>query len=121
MQPLLTDLPHEAFLLICLNRASQVIHHQIISSGGISGTVVDIRLVLKTAIEKLASNIIVAHNHPSGNITPSLEDEKITLQLKDAAKIMSIGLCDHLIIGNGKYYSFADMGKLWIIKESLCQ
>lgn len=112
VQPFLADLPHEAFLLVCLNRANQLIHHQIISIGGVSGTVADIRIILKVAIEKLASGIIVAHNHPSGNVQPSSEDEKLTKQLKEAAKYMNINLHDHLIVGNSNYFSFADEGKL---------
>lgn len=111
-QQFLSDLAHEKFLLICLNTRNQILHHEILSSGGISGTVVDIRLVMKTALEKLASGIIVAHNHPSGNIRPSVEDDKLTKQLKEAAKLMNIGLLDHLIIGNGTYFSFADEQKL---------
>lgn len=112
VQPFLADLPHEAFLLVCLNRANQLIYHQTISIGGVSGTVADIRIILKVAIEKLASGIIVAHNHPSGNVQPSSEDEKLTKQLKEAAKYMNINLHDHLIVGNSNYFSFADEGKL---------
>ncbi|HEY0262363.1 MAG TPA: DNA repair protein RadC [Chitinophagales bacterium] len=111
-QQFLADLPHEKFLLICLNTRNQILHHEILSSGGVSGTVVDLRMVLKIAIEKLASGIIVAHNHPSGNVRPSLEDDKLTKQLKEAAKLMNILLQDHLIIGNGTYFSFADERKL---------
>lgn len=111
-QQFLADLPHEKFLLICLNRRNQILHHEILSSGGVSGTVVDLRMVLKIAIENLASYIVVAHNHPSGNLRPSLEDDKLTKQLKDAAKLMNIGIQDHLIIGNGDYFSYADELKL---------
>jgi DNA repair protein RadC len=108
----LADLPYEAFLVMYTNRANKIIHHQILSQGGVSGTVVDIRLILKIAIEKLASGIFVAHNHPSGKLTPSPADEKITKQLHEAARLMDIILLDHIIVGDNAYYSFSDEGKL---------
>ncbi len=108
----LADLPYEAFLVMYVNRANKIIHHQILSQGGVSGTVVDIRLILKIAIEKLASGIFVAHNHPSGKLTPSPADERITKQLHEVAKLMDIILLDHIIVGDNAYFSFADEGKL---------
>ena len=83
-----------------------------ISSGGVSGTVVDTKIILKHAIEILASGIIAVHNHPSGNLQPSEADRKITRTLKDAAKLLDIHLIDHLIIGDKNYFSFADEGIL---------
>ena len=108
----LADLPYEAFLVMYTNRANKIIHHQILSQGGVSGTIVDIRLILKIAIEKLASGIFVAHNHPSGKLNPSPADEKITKQLHEAARLMDIILLDHIIVGDNDYYSFSDEGKL---------
>ena len=82
------------------------------SSGGVSGTVVDIRMILKVALEKLASSIILSHNHPSGNLQPSQDDIKLTQKLKQAATQMDINVQDHLIVGENSYYSFADEGMM---------
>jgi len=106
------DLPHEEFWLLMLNRANLVIKKEIISRGGVSGTVVDNKLIFKTAIEQHASTIIICHNHPSGNLQPSDADVKITKSIKEAGKIMEIPLADHLIITDSGYYSFADEGIL---------
>lgn len=108
----LTDLPHEEFWVIYLSRSNSVIKTECISRGGISGTVVDIRLILKPAIESLASSIILAHNHPSGNLKPSHEDIKLTKQIKEAVKHFDMIVQDHLIIGDQAYLSFADEGIL---------
>jgi DNA repair protein RadC len=108
----LSDLPHEEFWVLFMSRSNSVIKTDCISRGGISGTVVDIRLILKPAIECLASSIILAHNHPSGNLKPSQEDINLTKKVKEAAKLMDIGLQDHLIIGDQAYLSFADEGIL---------
>lgn len=108
----LTDLPHEEFWVIFMSRSNSVIKTECISRGGISGTVVDIRLILKPAIHHLASTIILAHNHPSGNLKPSHEDIHLTKKIKEAAKLMDISLQDHLIIGDQAYFSFADEGLL---------
>lgn len=105
--PYLADLNHEAFLVIYCNRANDIISNQITSIGGVSGTVVDIRIILKEAIERLASVIFIAHNHPSGNLNPSTADIRLTKKLREAAKLMDIDLADHVIIGNGDYYSLA--------------
>ncbi len=104
----LSDLPHEEFWILLLNRANQVIKEQYMSKGGISGTVVDVRLVCKAAIEHNASGLVIAHNHPSGQIAPSEQDKAITKKLKEALKTFEISLLDHLIIGDQKYFSFAD-------------
>lgn len=108
----LSDLPHEEFWVLFMSRSNSVIKTECISKGGISGTVVDIRLILKPAIECLASSIILAHNHPSGNLKASQEDINLTKKTKEAAKLMDISLQDHLIIGDQAYLSFADEGML---------
>jgi DNA repair protein RadC len=112
MQPILGDLPHEEFWVMLLNRSNKVITKFRVSQGGVSGTVIDVRLILKPAIENLASSIILCHNHPSGNIYPSDADENITQKVSGAAEVMDIKVLDHLIIAAEKYLSFADEGKL---------
>jgi len=109
-QPILSDLSHEEFWILFLNRSNRVINRMKLSQGGISGTVTDVRLVMKKAIEYLASGIIVCHNHPSGNLNPSESDSKITQKIKEAGNMMDIQLLDHLIISDKDYYSFADNG-----------
>ncbi len=111
-QPLLSDLQHEEFWILFLNRSNRVISRMKLSQGGISGTVTDVRIVMKRAIEYLASGIIVCHNHPSGNLNPSESDTKITQKIKEAGNLMDIQLLDHLIITDNDYYSFADNGLL---------
>ncbi|MEI6143770.1 MAG: DNA repair protein RadC [Mariniphaga sp.] len=111
-RPIMGDLPHEEFWALFLNRQNKIIDKQRLSQGGLTGTVIDVRLVLKMALEKHATSIIFAHNHPSGNLDPSDADKKITRQLKESGKIMDIPLIDHLIITQGGYYSFADQGTL---------
>lgn len=106
----LKDLPHEEFWVIFLNRSNSVIKTECISKGGVSGTVVDVRLILKPAIELLSSSVILAHNHPSGNLKPSQEDLSLTRKVKEASKLIDIIIQDHLIIGDESYYSFADEG-----------
>jgi DNA repair protein RadC len=110
--PVLADLPNEEFWIILLNRSNKLIERQKISQGGISGTVTDVRIILKTALEKLASAIILCHNHPSGNIKPSESDISITNKIKESGKLMDINLIDHIIVTDGKYYSFADEGMI---------
>jgi DNA repair protein RadC len=109
-QPLLSDLLHEEFWILFLNRSNRVINRMKLSQGGISGTVTDVRMVMKKAIEVLASGIIVCHNHPSGNLSPSESDNKITQKIKEAGNLLDIQLLDHLIISDKDYYSFADNG-----------
>jgi DNA repair protein RadC len=110
--PVLADLPNEEFWIILLNRSNKLIERQKISQGGISGTVTDVRIILKTALEKLASSIILCHNHPSGNPKPSESDISITNKIKESGKLMDINLIDHIIVTDGKYYSFADEGMI---------
>lgn len=104
----LNDLPHEEFWVIYMNRNNLVMKTECISRGGVSGTIVDTRLILKPAIECLASGIILAHNHPSGNLKPSQEDILLTKKVKEASKVMDIVLQDHIIIGDGAYLSMVD-------------
>ncbi len=111
-QPIMSDLVHEEFWVLFLNRSNRIIDKMRLSHGGVSGTVTDVRLVMKKAIEYLASGIIVCHNHPSGNINPSESDNRITQKIKDAGNLMDIQLLDHLIITEKEYYSFADNGLL---------
>lgn len=112
MHPILADLPHEEFWIILLNRANKVLSTQKVSQGGVSGTVMDVKLIMKAAIDQLASSIILAHNHPSGNKRPSRPDKEITKKLKDAGKIMDIPVLDHLIITDNGFFSFADNGEM---------
>jgi DNA repair protein RadC len=102
----------EESVALFLNRANRILGCYRISSGGIRGTVVDIRIVLGIALKCLACGIILAHNHPSGELNPSHQDLEMTKRLKEAAKLMEISLLDHLIITYDKYYSFADEGIL---------
>jgi DNA repair protein RadC len=108
MHPILSDLPHEEFWVIFLNRSNKVIGKQKISQGGITGTVTDIRLILKLALDKLATSLILCHNHPSGNMQPSEADTSITRRLKESALLMDISLLDHVIIAGKSHFSFAD-------------
>ena len=108
MNPILSDLPHEEFWVIFLNRSNKVTGKQKISQGGITGTVTDIRLILKLALDKLATSLILCHNHPSGNMQPSEADISITRRLKESALLMDISLLDHVIIAGKNHFSFAD-------------
>ena len=106
------DLQHEEFWAVYLNRANRVILQKKISEGGVSGTVADPKIIYKSALEHLASGIIVVHNHPSGNLTASQQDIALTKKLKEGAKALEIQLLDHLIIAGNTYLSFADEGIL---------
>jgi len=108
IEPLVSDLQHEEFWILLLNRSNQIIDQKRISQGGISGTVTDVRLILNAAVERLASGIILAHNHPSGNLSPSDADLKITKKIKDAAALLDLTVLDHLIISDQGYLSMAD-------------
>ncbi len=111
-QPLLGDLPYEEFWVLYLNRSNGIIDKEKISLGGTAGTIIDVKIIVKHGIEKLAANIVLVHNHPSGNIQPSNMDKKITEKIKKAANLLDIETIDHVIIGDTKYYSFADEGLL---------
>lgn len=108
----LLDIPHEAFWIILLNRANRVIKKHQISQGGVAGTVADPKIIFKIAVEELASGIILAHNHPSGNLNASQADIDLTKKLKESGKLLDIQVLDHLIIAGKKYFSFADEGLL---------
>ena len=110
--PILTDLEHEEFWILFLNRQNQVIENSQLSKGGLSGTVIDVRLIMKRALEKLASGIIISHNHPSGNLLPSSSDRDITEKIKQAGQVFDIKLLDHIIICGNRYTSFNDEGWL---------
>ncbi len=111
-RPIMADLSYEEFWILFLNRSNRVISRMKLSQGGISGTVTDVRLIMKNAIEHLASGIIVCHNHPSGNLSPSESDNRITQKIKEAGTLFDIQLLDHLIVTGNDYYSFADNGLL---------
>jgi DNA repair protein RadC len=104
------DLGHEEFHVVLLNRANEIIHKEQISKGGISGTIVDGKVIFKTAIDHSASALILCHNHPSGQLFPSLQDEKITSELISFGKMIDLPVLDHLIFTDNGYFSFADNG-----------
>lgn len=108
MQPILGELPHEEFWILYLNNSNKVIQKNQLSKGGITGTLVDVRLVLKSALEFGATALILCHNHPSGTLKPSQADKDITQKLKTAAQSLDIKVLDHLIITEKTYFSFAD-------------
>jgi DNA repair protein RadC len=108
MYPLVGDIVYEEFWVILLNRANKPVEKKKISQGGISGTVTDVRLIMKSAIDMLACSIILCHNHPSGNLRPSEADINITRRIRDSAGMMDITLLDHIIIAGKSYFSFAD-------------
>ncbi len=108
--PLLNDLNHEAFCVLYLNQANRLLRHEIISHGGLTGTVADVRVILKQALLYNANQLIVAHNHPSGNLQPSSADKTLTRKLQEAAALMDIRLLDHLIIAAGRYLSLQEEG-----------
>lgn len=109
---LLKDYAYEVFAVIFLNRANKINHFEIISRGGITGTVADPRMILKKALEEEATSIVLCHNHPSGNLRPSKADEDLTLKIKEAAKYFDIRILDHIIVSEDGYFSFADEGIL---------
>ena len=108
----LSDLQTEEFWAIFLNQKNHVIYKTQISKGGISGTLVDVRVIFRIAIEHLATSVVVAHNHPTGNLTPSQPDISITRRIKEAGDLLDIKLLDHLIIGENSFFSFSEQGLL---------
>jgi len=108
MQPVLGDLEHEEFWVLFLNNSNKVVAKSQISKGGLTATIVDIRLVFKSALELASVGIIVCHNHPSGKLLPSTADKQLTQKIKEAGSILDIKLLDHLIITEKAYFSFAD-------------
>jgi DNA repair protein RadC len=112
LKPHLQDIPHEEFWVLLLNRANRLIRKHQISQGGVAGTVADPKIIFKMAISELASGIILAHNHPSGNLTASQADIDLTKKIVQAGKLLEIQVLDHLIVAGQKYFSFADEGLL---------
>lgn len=112
LQQLFQDHHHEVFVVLFLNRANKIRHFEVISSGGITGTVADPRLIMKKAIEQEATGLILSHNHPSGNLRPSKADEELTYKIREAAKLLDIRVMDHIIVSHEGYFSFADEGLL---------
>ena len=108
----LERLEYEEFWVLYLSRSNRIIYEECMSKGGVSGTITDIRLILKRALELLASGIILVHNHPSGNLRPSPDDDRITTKTKEAAKLLDINVLDHLIITPTSYFSYNDNGRL---------
>jgi DNA repair protein RadC len=112
LQTKLTHYRHEVFAVLFLNRANKVNHFEIVSEGGITGTVADPRVILRKALEEDAVNIILCHNHPSGSLKPSKADELLTQKIKEAALLFDIGIMDHIIVSDQGHFSFADEGLL---------
>jgi DNA repair protein RadC len=112
MKPYLLDKPHEEFWILLLNRANEVLRPVQISTGGVAGTVADPKLIFKYALEHLASSLILCHNHPSGNLSPSQADKDLTRKLKEAGRVLDLPILDHLIFTDSSFYSFADEGLL---------
>ena len=112
MQPIIGELEHEEFWIIYLNNANKILLKTQLSKGGITGTLVDLRLVFKRAFEIVATSIILCHNHPSGNLKPSVSDKNLTKKIKNGGEVLDIKVLDHLIITQKSYFSFADEGIL---------
>ena len=112
LQPVIGELPHEEFWIIYLNNSNKVLHKEQLSKGGMTGTLVDVRLVMKHALENGAVGCILAHNHPSGSLKPSRSDKEITKKLQNAGMALDIKVLDHLIVAGNSYVSFADEGML---------
>ncbi len=104
----LSDLPHEEFWVLYLNRKNEIIKRENISKGGVTGTVADGKIIFKNAVNLLASSVILCHNHPSGNLSPSQADIQLTKKMKEIGVIMDTPVIDHIIVGNNNYFSFAD-------------
>ncbi|HZG23996.1 MAG TPA: DNA repair protein RadC [Chitinophagaceae bacterium] len=112
LQVLLKDYKQEVFAVVFLNRANKINHIEIVSEGGITGTVADPRVILKKALEENAVSLILCHNHPSGNLRPSRADEELTFKIREAAKFLDMKVIDHVIVSEEGYFSFADEGIL---------
>jgi len=110
LKAMLKDLTYEVFAVLFLNRANKINHFEIISRGGITGTVADPRIILKKALEEEATSIVLSHNHPSGSLKPSRADEELTKKIREAARYFDIKVIDHIIVSEEGYYSFADDG-----------
>lgn len=112
LQPIIGELPHEEFWILYLNNSNKILEQYQVSKGGITGTLVDVRITLRKALEVGAVSIILAHNHPSGNLNPSEADKQLTRKLKTASESLDIKVLDHIIVTEKSYFSFADEGML---------
>lgn len=112
MQSIIGDLNVEEFWVLFLNQGNFVVKKELVGRGGISYVAVDVRIIMKIALEEYATGIILAHNHPSGNLNPSRDDYRLTEKIKTAARTLDIELLDHLILNQKSYFSFADEGRL---------
>lgn len=112
LRVMLQDHNREIFAVLFLNQANRVNHFEVVSQGGITGTVADPRIILKKALETNAVNVILCHNHPSGNLNPSRADEELTFKIREAAKYFDIKVIDHIIVSDDGYFSFADSGMM---------
>ncbi len=112
LQTLFADYEHEIFAVLFLNRANRINHWEVVSSGGMSGTVADPRVILRKALEEKAVSLILCHNHPSGNLRPSVADKDLTAKIREASRFFDILLLDHIIVSQEGYFSFADEGLL---------
>ena len=108
----MSDLITEEFWVVYLNHRNKIIGRERISLGGLTATIVDVRILFKSALERLATSIILVHNHPSGTLRPSRADQQLTAKIKEAGVFLDIQLLDHLIVSDAGYYSFADEGSL---------
>lgn len=112
LRPYIAELPHEEFWVLYLNRSNKVLSKGAISQGGVAGTVADVKIIFKKALEQLASSVILAHNHPSGNLKPSQADIDLTKNMKAAGQLLEVQVLDHVIVAETGFYSFADEGML---------
>ena len=112
LQTILQDHDHEVFIVLYLNRANKINHYEIVSSGGMSGTVADPRVILRRALEEKAVGIILCHNHPSGSLRPSHADRELTIKIREAARYFDILVLDHIIVSHEGFFSFAEEGLL---------
>ena len=110
MQPIIGELPHEEFWVLYLNNSNKVVYKSQLSKGGITGTVVDVKIVAKYVVDSLASAVVLCHNHPSGNLKPSNADKDITDKIKKVLTLMDTTVLDHIILTADSYFSFADEG-----------
>jgi DNA repair protein RadC len=110
--PVFCDLPYEEFWVVFLNRSNRVIDRLKISQGGISETIVDVRLIFREALLRLASGIVLCHNHPSGNVEPSGRDDGVTRKIRECCRMLDISVVDHLIFSDAGYYSYVDAGRI---------
>ena len=112
LRAMLKDYSYEVFAVLFLNKANKINHYEVMSRGGIDGTVVDPKIILKKALEETATSLILCHNHPSGNLNPSNADKVLTKKITEAAALLDIKVIDHIIVSEMGYYSFADEGVL---------